>query len=488
MKIKALKKYVSLILAFVMIVSSASLSALADETTASTESTQSTTQKTTEQTEEQTTESKATKEEAKKTLEDQKKELEEKLRESEKLLASFEEDAKATAEYIDALDEKIGYLNEELNVLDRQIGEARSKVNKLNEQIKPLEAQLKILEKAYEDAKEEFDKLNDEFDETYNAYCLRLRALYMSGGTSVIAALLSSKDLAQFINRLEMIKAVSRSDTKLLKKVNAKMEKIITEQDGLNEKKAVLLKAQNELNSKKEECQKEQSKIEANQQEIASKKINLSDIRAQSDRLFAEYTAKTKLYTEFRNEDEELVKSVNEEIDALLSGLKSPDEVTTAPDAEHDPNAVGDVDSEESSLYSRSNAVLNLTYPAPGHYGVSQYFGHYRNGKAHTGIDFPLSVGSKVVAAQKGIVIKVKRLNYSYGYYVMIYHGTDANGRKIVTLYAHNSSILVSVGQTVKKGEQIARGGSTGNSTGPHCHFEMIIDGAKVNPKNYLSK
>ena len=489
MKIKALKKYISLLLAFIMIVSSASLSAFADETaTESTETSQSTTQKTTEQTEEQTTESEVSKEEAQKTLEDQKKELEDKLKESEKLLASFEEDAKATAEYIDALDEKIGYLNEELNVIDRQISQARSKVNKLNEQIKPLETQLDILEKAYEDAKEEFDKLNDEFDETYNAYCLRLRALYMSGGTSVIAALLTSKDLAQFINRLEMIKAVSRSDAKLLKKVNAKMEKIITEQDGLNEKKAALLKTQNELNAKKAECQKEQKKIEANQQEVASKKVSLSEIRAQSDKLFAEYTAKTKMYTEFRNEDEELVNSVNSEIDALLSGLKSPDEVTTAPDAEHDPNAAGDVDSEESSLYSRSNAVLNLTYPAPGHYAVSQSFGHYRNGKAHTGIDFPLSVGSKVVAAQKGIVIKVKRLNYSYGYYVMIYHGTDANGRKIVTLYAHNSSILVSVGQTVKKGEQIAKGGSTGNSTGPHCHFEVIIDGAKVNPKNYLSK
>ena len=70
----------------------------------------------------------------------------------------------------------------------------------------------------------------------------------------------------------------------------------------------------------------------------------------------------------------------------------------------------------------------------------------------------------------------------------MIYHGTDALGRKVVTLYAHNSSINVSVGQSVKKGQKIASSGSTGNSTGPHCHFEVIIEGVKVNPKNYLSK
>ena len=474
MKTTATKKLISLILACLLIVSTAGISAFAEETTTANT--------------EQTTESSVSREEAQKTLEDQKKELEAKLKESEKLLASFEEEAKTTADYIDALDEKIGYMNEELNVLDKQIAQARAKVDELTKQIEPIEKELKELEKQYEAAKEEFDKLNDEFDSTYNAYCLRLRAIYMSGGTSIIAALLTSKDISQFINRIEMIRAVSRADAKLLQKVNTQMEKIITKQDGLNSKKAAVIKARDVLSAKKNECKKQQESIEANQEEIASKKISLSEMRAQSDQLFAQYTAKTKMYTEFRNEDEELVKAVDDEIDALLSGLKSPDEVTTAPDAEHNPDAANKADSEESSLYSNSNAVLNLTYPAPGHYAVSQEYGHYRNGKAHSGIDFPYPTGSKVVAAQKGIVIKVKRLNYSYGYYIMIYHGTDAKGRKIVTLYAHNSSILVSVGQTVKKGEQIARGGSTGNSTGPHCHFELIMDGAKVNPKNYLSK
>ncbi|MBQ9532017.1 MAG: peptidoglycan DD-metalloendopeptidase family protein [Eubacterium sp.] len=479
MKSRTPKKIIAILLSFLLIISSAGLNAFADEENTS-EIKQSTT--------ETTTEKKVTKEEAQKTLEDQRKDLEKKLKESEKLLAGFKEDAKVTEEYINALDEKIGYINEELNVLDKQIASAQEKIKELNKQIKPLEKELKGLEKEYEEAKKEFDKLNDEFNSTYNAYCMRIRAVYISGGTSILAALLTSKDLAQFINRIEMIRAVSRSDAKLLKRVNAKMEQIITRQDGLNAKKAEVLKAQKELSAKKKESEKQQQSVESKQEEIASKKISLAESRAQSDSLFAEYTAKTQLYTEFRNEDEELVKSVNNEIDALLSGLKAPDEVTTAADAEHDPNKVQKPESDGSNLYSRSNAVLNLTYPAPGHYGVSQVFGHYRNGRAHTGIDFPCPTGSKIVAAQKGIVIKVKRLNYSYGYYIMVYHGTDASGRKIVTLYAHNSSILVSVGQSVKKGEQIAKSGSTGNSTGPHCHFEVIINGAKVNPKNYLSK
>lgn len=479
MKTKTPKKLIAIILSFLLVFSSAGLSAFADEET-SPESQQSTS--------EPTTEKKITKEEAQKTLEDQRKDLEKKLDENEKLLASFKKDAQVTEEYINALDEKIGYINEELNVLDKQIAAAQTKVKKLNKQIKPLETELKSLEKAYEEAKKEFDKLNDEFNKTYDAYCMRIRAMYISGGTSVLAALLTSKDLAQFINRIEMIRAISRSDAKLLKKVNAQMEQIITRQDGLNEKKAEVLKARKELNSKKKECKKQQESIESKQGEIATKKISLAESRAKSDSLFAEYTAKTQMYTEFRNEDEELVKSVENEINALINGLKAPDEVTTAPDAKHDPSKISQPESEGSTLYSGSNAVLNLTYPAPGHYGVSQEFGHYRNGRAHTGIDYPCPTGSRIVAAQKGIVITVKRLNYSYGYYVMVYHGTDAKGRKIVTLYAHNSSILVSVGQSVKKGQQLAKSGSTGNSTGPHCHFEVIISGSKVNPKNYLSR
>lgn len=128
-----------------------------------------------------------------------------------------------------------------------------------------------------------------------------------------------------------------------------------------------------------------------------------------------------------------------------------------------------------------------MVYPVPGHKSISAGYPNYSSGKYHGGIDFPCPTGSKVVAAQKGIVITVKRLDYSYGYYVMIYHGTDAKGRSVVTLYGHNSSILVSTGQSVEKGEQIAKSGSTGNSTGPHCHFEIRFDGVRANPKNYLS-
>ncbi len=183
-----------------------------------------------------------------------------------------------------------------------------------------------------------------------------------------------------------------------------------------------------------------------------------------------------------------MVEAVEKEIQDLIAGIKSPDEVTTAVKSDKPSNNTNNIQGGKSDVYSNSDAVLNMTYPVPGYYGVSAGFPNYSSGKYHGGIDFPCSTGSPVVAAQDGIVITVKRLDYSYGYYVMIYHGTDSKGRSVVTLYAHNSSILVSAGDSVKRGQQIAKSGSTGNSTGPHCHFELRFNGAKVNPTHYLSR
>lgn len=474
MKFKNFKKIFALLMSLVIICSAFSLSAYADDAkTESTTAAETTTAVNTEQ--------------AQKTLENQRRELEKKLSESEKKLKSFSGDAKETEEYIDALDEKIGYMNEELTVLDNEITTAQAKADELKKQIDPLQKELEKLEKDFAVYQDKFDKLNDDFQSTYEMYCMRLKAMYVSGNQSFVEALLTSNDISQFLNRYEMIKAVSKSDADLMREVDSKMKEILNQQNGLNEKKQQVNEAKSKLDAKKADYDKQQKTIENNQAEIAKKKVTLSEERAESDALLAKYTEQTQMYTEYRNEDQALIDKVDKEIDALLDGLKSPEEITTV-DTSNKKYKPSDSSSEKSELYSHSDAVLNLTYPAPSHYSVSQNFGHYRNGKAHTGIDFPCPTGSKIVAAQKGIVITVKRLDYSYGYYIMVYHGTDSRGRKIVTLYAHNSSILVSPGQTVKKGQTIAKSGSTGNSTGPHCHFEMIVDGSKVNPKNYLAK
>lgn len=425
-----------------------------------------------------------TKEEAQKTLEDQQAELQKNLEEAEKKLAQLEKNSKGTAEYIDTLDQKIGYINEQLTILEEQNTAIQADIDELMPTIEKNEQELDKLSKELDKTKKELEQLEEKFQSVYDAYCIRLRVMYISGDFNILTALMTCKDISSLLTRYEMIRSVSKSDAELMQEVQEQTEQIISKKDGLDEQAAKYESTKATLDSQKESLQTKQKTIENNSEQIAAKKAILATDRAESDRMLAELTAKNKQYTEFRNEDSELIEAVENEIQALISGLKSPEEVTTAVASGNHESSTPII--TDSDVYSKSNAVLNMTYPIPGHTSISAGYPNYSSGQYHGGIDFPCPTGSKVVAAQKGIVITVKRLDYSYGYYVMIYHGTDAKGRSVVTLYAHNSSILVSVGDTVKKGQQIAKSGSTGNSTGPHCHFELRFDGTRVNPKNYL--
>ncbi len=100
----------------------------------------------------------------------------------------------------------------------------------------------------------------------------------------------------------------------------------------------------------------------------------------------------------------------------------------------------------------------------------------------HNGIDIPVAFGTDIYASNSGTVVKSQWHN-SYGYYVMIDHGGG-----YATLYAHNSKLLVSVGDEVTRGQVIAKAGSTGDSTGNHCHFSMYENGAIINPRKYFPK
>lgn len=403
-------------------------------------------------------------------------------------LAELEKDSKVTEEYIDTLDQKIGYINERLTMLENENQQIQGDINKLKPEIEENEKVLKELSEQVDKAQAELKKLEDKFQSVYDAYCMRLRVMYISGDYNILTALITCKDVSSFFTRYEMIKSVSKSDTELLKEVNDKTKEIVTKKDGLDEKLREYTNIKSKHDEQKALLVAKQKKIESNSEEIAAQKISLATDRAESDSLLAKLTAQNQQYTEFRNEDSALVEAVEKEIQDLIAGIKSPDEVTTAVKSDKPSNNTNNIQGGKSDVYSNSDAVLNMTYPVPGYYGVSAGFPNYSSGKYHGGIDFPCSTGSPVVAAQDGIVITVKRLDYSYGYYVMIYHGTDSKGRSVVTLYAHNSSILVSAGDSVKRGQQIAKSGSTGNSTGPHCHFELRFNGAKVNPTHYLSR
>lgn len=130
--------------------------------------------------------------------------------------------------------------------------------------------------------------------------------------------------------------------------------------------------------------------------------------------------------------------------------------------------------------------MANYVWPCPKYTRVSSPFG-YRNGvfvkgaEYHKGVDLAAPTGSPILAARDGKILYAQWSN-SFGNWIQIDHGGG-----ITTRYGHASKLLVSAGQTVKAGQQIALVGSTGNSTGPHLHFEVQLNGVPKNPLNYVS-
>lgn len=426
------------------------------------------------------------KEDIQKELEKQRLEFEAGIAELEKKLEALSAESKETEEYINILDEKIGYLNEELTVLDEQISRYVEDIDAIELEITENQIAVDALQAEVDAIQARLDELNAMFEANYEAYCKRMRAVYVSGNFGIFEALITCEDLSGFFTRYEMIRSVSKSDAKLLSEIEEEIASITAEEAELHRKKAALDEMAKSLLAQKDSLQAKKNSLSSAQEQVAKRKASLSMDRAESDMLFAELTAKNGMYTEYRNEDAKIKEAVEREIADLIDGIITLEDATMAVTGERDETAV--YGNDYTDIYSRSDAVLNMTYPVPGHYNLSAGYPNYSNGKYHGGIDFPCPMATTVVAAQSGVVISVKHMDTSYGYYVMIYHGTDAKGRKIVTLYAHNSQILVSVGESVAKGQQIARSGSTGNSTGPHCHFEIRMNNARTNPSNYLSK
>ncbi len=139
----------------------------------------------------------------------------------------------------------------------------------------------------------------------------------------------------------------------------------------------------------------------------------------------------------------------------------------------------GSANTSQTVSYGKASLGISLTRPVSG--TITSRFGRRSRG-THTGLDIAASTGTPIKSAADGTVtFSGGNPSKSYGYYVVVTH---ANG--VQTYYAHCSALYVSAGQTVSQGQTIAAVGSTGNSTGPHLHFEVRINGTCYNPQNYL--
>ena len=346
-----------------------------------------------------------------------------------------------TEEYVAALDKKIQIIRDQLNALNKQASELQSSINQVEQSIASNEAQMQEIQ-------DEINAKQAEFDKIYSEYCQRLRAMYVSGHASNLEVLLTSSDISAILTRSEMIRSISRRDSNTLNELTKKMEEIEKDKAALEIKRI-------ELNDNKEKLQTQKDELNANISQVSSAKAELDSQIAEANAAMDRIKSATKTYYE-------KIEDNNEEIARIRATIL----------ANSKPSG--------GSGSSSGGGTGRLRYPTDSR-TISAGFPNYSSGRYHGGVDFPVSTGSNIYAADSGTVIIAKNLNYSYGHYLVIDHG---NG--LSTLYAHNSALLVGVGAHVSKGQVIAYSGSTGNSTGPHCHFEVLLNGNQVNPMNYL--
>ena len=370
--------------------------------------------------------------------------INEDIAEAEKELDSLEDQVADKKAYADTLMKKVDLLQDKLDALESNRDELQAQIDAVQKRIDETQVEIDKAEKEVE-AKEQ------EFDGVYEEYCQRLRAMYISGNVSMLEVLLESGDISSILTRAEMVKSVSEQDSATLDELMTKMEEINKERQELADKKIQLGEDKDSLNSRKQELQ-------ASIDDYNASKAELNAEVEECNAALKSLSDKQSEVKETIDTNEEQKRQLEAEINNALSGSSS-----NKPGSDNYNPGTGQL------AYPTSYRTISAGYP------------NYSNGSYHGGVDWPCPTGTAVHAADSGVVVIAKKLTYSYGQYILIDHG---NG--LSTLYAHNSSLVVSVGDKVSKGQIIAYSGESGSATGPHVHFEVRLNGTRVNPMSYL--
>ena len=327
---------------------------------------------------------------------------------------------------VKALEGEAEKYSEKIAALDYQIQSTRAQLNTTQ----------KIIDTLTEDIEEkqvELDETVKELDDKQELFETRIRVMYENGDTTYMEVLLSSENFSDMLKKVvEEYKALKLS----IEQQKASLESDRKEQQDYADDLKV---AYQEIEAQKKEYKALKAKVDSN--------IELK--KAEAERMLREQ------------------EQINDEI-AELSRKE-------AAAASSSGGGGG------GKVYSGS-----MTWPCPSYNRISSPYGyrtHPISGtrKLHKGLDISASSGNPVIAAASGTVVK-SYFSSSYGNYVVISHGGG-----VMTAYAHMTRRLVSAGQRVAAGQQVGTVGSTGNSTGPHLHFEVYVGGSTVNPMNYFN-
>ena len=316
----------------------------------------------------------------------------------------------------------------ELNKLNSELNAVQQTLDGINAEIASTEEQIAFTEM------EIVNKQRD-YDGRMAIFNLRLKEMYQYGEVNFLEVLLQSSSLSDFLTRFEYLKYIANNDKKLLDEVTAL-------KDGLEEQKK-------SLDSMK-------VSLEANKKNQMAKSAELATATQAQQQLVNQINSDLNAQFEILEDLEAESKAIARQIAAIQSKSKG---VTKAPGA--------------------------YVWPCPSSRIITSEYGyriHPIQGTKilHTGMDIGAKSGSDIIAAAGGTVIMAQYYG-GYGNCVIVDHGGGVS-----TLYAHMSKIGVSNGQSVSAGQSIGKVGSTGNSTGPHLHFEVRVNGNTQNPRNYV--
>lgn len=324
----------------------------------------------------------------------------------------------------------------EITAMDDVINAAQKELDSAQADLDDVTARLEASQKALEEA-------NIKREQQFFTFSGRMRFFYENSRLSYLDILLQSEDFSDMLRRLQYIDDIMSYDQNLLTELTA---------------------TQNEIKTRTEEI-----KVEKEQSEyllgVAQEKMDSLDaIVEEKRRLVESYAQDEAKYNQLISSNEK----ASQEAQAMINKILAEQTPSTTSYVYTGGQLNWPVPSRSASSSSLSSGYVSRNRPIG------------RGSEFHTGYDIPASYGSAVVAAEAGTVIYAGWMS-GYGNTIMINHG---NG--LVTLYGHNSSLTVSKGDTVSRGQQVAKIGSTGNSTGNHCHFEVRVNGSHTNPEPYL--
>ena len=347
--------------------------------------------------------------------------------------------AKADAETV------IGSVSEQLRQIEEQLRQATAELGTIKEQRVAVENDITLNERQLAEAQKRLEGRESVFYK-------RVRDIYINGRLSYLDVVIGSKDFSDFANRLEVLKRIIDSDITLINEIKKERADIEAHKQKLEADRAKLVELEKAALAKQAEI--EQKKAERN---VVLKK-------AQNDRATAMQAI------------EELNAS-SAQVSAMLKERQAARAAAAAAAA-----AAAQSSGGQGASDNWVQGTGQLGWPVSGE--ITSPYGYrvhpiWGTTIYHSGIDIGVDEGTPVHAADGGVVVWSGWMG-GYGYAVVIDHG---NG--LSTLYGHNSELAVDEGQSVAKGQVISYAGSTGNSTGPHVHFEVRVNGDPVDPMGY---